>query len=286
MDVLTLYVGQGALSAVRAGAEAVIVDSHMPDVEDVTQEHIEQTLAAYLHRSTVRGLILTGFDKDHAHAAGIDSILAHHQPNWVMYPTYYKDTDTASEVFDIINRHQKCRERTSRPLVRQSVRLDKLDSRELTGLAASLHFELFSPHIEDMDCSNNASVVVKMTGRDPAGFTYLVTGDTETERWERINDFFGASLESDVMAAPHHGSHTGVNAQTLLHVRPNTVLISAGVNNQYQHPDPSAVRAYNSVAKHVYTTNAPPAGTCLFTRMVRDDFETIPVRHAELPGGA
>ena len=91
MDVFTLYVGQGALAAVRAGDEAMIVDAHMPDCDDVTQEQIEQSLDHYLSKSDVRGLILTGLDKDHACPAGVESILTHHQPDWVMYPTYYKD---------------------------------------------------------------------------------------------------------------------------------------------------------------------------------------------------
>jgi len=29
MDVFTLYVGQGALAAVRAGDEAIVIDAHM-----------------------------------------------------------------------------------------------------------------------------------------------------------------------------------------------------------------------------------------------------------------
>src|SRR5271166_724287 len=131
MDVFTLYVGQGALAAVRAGDEAVIIDSHMPDCDDVTQEQIEMSLASYVSRSKVRGLILTGLDDDHGCPAGVDSILTNQKPEWVMYPTYFKDTDAASEVFSIIERHVKNRARTSRPLRRESVRVDNVDSRHL-----------------------------------------------------------------------------------------------------------------------------------------------------------
>jgi hypothetical protein len=66
MDVFTLYVGQGSLAAVRAGNEAVIVDAHMPECDDVTSEQIEKSLDHYVAKSNVRGLILTGLDKDHA----------------------------------------------------------------------------------------------------------------------------------------------------------------------------------------------------------------------------
>lgn len=279
MDVFTLYVGQGALAAIRAGDEAIIVDAHMPNGDDVSQDQIEQSLEGYLMKSKVRGLILTGLDKDHACPAGVESILIKYEPDWVMYPTYYKETDTASEVFKIIARQASRREKTSRPLARKSVRVDKVDSRQLPGLANCFTLELFSPHMDDMDSSNNSSIVLKLTGLDQTGFSYLITGDTETERWDGINRYFGKYLSSPVMAASHHGSRTGVNAKTLLLVNPHTVLISAGIDNSYGHPDGVAVQAYRKVATQVFCTNADSDGTCFLTRQVRDGFETRAVRH-------
>jgi beta-lactamase superfamily II metal-dependent hydrolase len=280
MDVFTLYVAQGSLAAVRAGDEAIIVDAHMPTCDDLTPEHICKSLDDYLKKHKVRGLILTGLDDDHACPTGVEYILSKYEPDWVMYPTYYKDTDTASEVFAIIDRHVKRRKDSNRPLQRRSVRVDTVDSRYFTDLGRWFKGELFSPHMEDMDCSNNCSIVLKLSGLDPTGFNYLITGDTETDRWERINSIFGAALASDVMAAPHHGAKSGVHPHTLLLVSPHTVLISAGVDNQYGHPDPTAVLAYKRVAKKVYATNMTPDGTCLFTRRVGSDFDTRLVRHS------
>ncbi len=279
MDVFTLYVGQGALAAVRAGDEAIVIDAHMPDQDKVTPDQIQKSLDYYLSKKKVRGLILTGLDKDHACPAGVEYILTKYEPDWIMYPKYYKNTDMASEVFDIIAKHEKRREKTTRPLLRKSVRVDREDSRYLTGLAKHFSLELFSPHMEDMDSSNNSSIVLKLTGLDQTGFSYLITGDTETERWDSINRFFGKFLSSPVMAASHHGSSNGVNPRTLLLVNPDTVLISAGVGNSYGHPDGAAVKAYKAVAKHVFSTNTPPDGTCFFTRRVGDGYETRDVRH-------
>jgi beta-lactamase superfamily II metal-dependent hydrolase len=280
MDVFTLYVGQGSLAALRIGDEAVIVDAHMPNCDDVCQAQIEQSLDDYVGQRNVRGLILTGLDCDHACPAGVESILTRYEPDWIMYPTYYKDTDTAAEVFAIIDRHVQRRLRTSRPLVRKSVRVDRAESRVLPNLTNNATFELFSPHMDDIDCSNNSSIVLKVTGSDATGFRYLVTGDTETERWDRINEVFGDSLGADVLAAPHHGSRSGVNATTLLHVNPHTVHISAGVDNQYGHPDGSAVKVYGHVAQRVFATNTE-GGVSLFTRRLGRDFETRLVCHAD-----
>jgi beta-lactamase superfamily II metal-dependent hydrolase len=280
MDVFTLYVGQGSLAAVRAGNEAIIVDAHMPDCDDVTSEQIERSLDHYLAKSNVRGLILTGLDRDHACPAGVESILTRYEPTWIMYPKVFKDTDAASDVFATITRHERRRANTSRPLLRQSVRVDRFESRNLTGLASAFTLELFSPHMDDMESSNNSSIVLKLVGLDQNGFSYLITGDTESDRWDNINRFFGKYLASDVMAAPHHGARTGLNPKTLLLVNPNTVLISAGVDNSYGHPYGVAVQAYQQVAKHVLCTIAEE-GKCLLTRRIGDDFHTHLVQHFE-----
>ena len=282
MQLLTLYVGQGSLAAVRNGSEVVIVDAHMPDIEDhISVEEIEATLDVFIGQRLVNGLILTGLDRDHACPIGVESILTRYEPDWVMYPKYYKDTDAAADVFSTIASEVARRGRTQRPLVRHSVHVNTVDSRYLGGLANDFSFELFSPHMDDMDSSNNSSIVLKLVGLDATGFSYLITGDTETDRWASINKYFAKYLASDVMAAPHHGSRNGVNAKTLLAVNPNTVLISAGVENSYDHPDSVAVKAYQQVAKHVFATNSVDDGTCLFTRRVERDFETILVAHSE-----
>jgi competence protein ComEC len=115
-----------------------------------------------------------------------------------------------------------------------------------------------------MDCSNNCSIVLKLTGRGPRGFSYLVTGDTEISRWETISKLFGSSLKSHVLAAPHHGSRNATHPASLLNIAPHTVLISAGVESQYGHPHPEAVRVYARVAK-VFSTNMS-GGVSLLTQ--------------------
>ena len=280
MDILTLYVGQGALAGIRVGNEGIIVDAHMPQTNDVTPEEIQQSLAVYFRGIRIRGLILTGFDADHSHLGGVDWVLAKLRPDWIMYPKYYKDTETASDVFASIKSHEKRRSKTSQPLVRHSIRLDRLDCREVGNVGNNFAIELFSPHIEDMDSSNNCSIVAKITGFDSNGFRYLVTGDTETERWAVISRLFGKQLAAEVMAAPHHGAKSGTHAAMLKNVNPNTVLISAGIKNQFNHPHSAAVSAYGALAKHVWATNAGGEGNNLLTSLNGSNFVTKKFHHA------
>ena len=264
MNIITVNVGQGAFAIVRHEGEAIIVDTRIPPSSDETVTHVKQMLAVALKGHCVKGLILTGFDNDHTDIVGASIVLKKYRPDWVMYPKYFKDSIEAKLVSDLIKEQVAERRLTANPLREISARLDKLASRHLSGLSDKFDFELFSPHIEDMDCSNNCSIVLKLTGRGPRGFSYLVTGDTENARWETISKLFGSSLKSHVLAAPHHGSRNATHPASLLNIAPHTVLISAGVESQYGHPHPEAVRVYARVAK-VFSTNMS-GGVSLLTQ--------------------
>ncbi len=273
MEVLTLYVGQGNFAIIRHGAQAIAVDTHCPaDRFNDIEIKVNNFLAAH----ELVGIVLTGLDDDHADPEGLDWLLDYWQPAWVMYPKYYKDTDNTKLVFNVIRKHQRRRENTLDPLARVSVRLDQLNSRNLDGLADDFSLELFSPHIEDMDNSNNCSIVLKVEGIGADSFTYLVTGDTECSRWDRIVALFNNYLKADVLSAPHHGSKNAAHPGMAVAVSPDTVLISAGVDNQYGHPDSNAVRLYSEVAHHVYSTNIEP-GVSWLTRWANSELKTLEV---------
>jgi beta-lactamase superfamily II metal-dependent hydrolase len=263
MQIITANVGQGALAIVRHQGEAIIIDSNIPAAGDDTVAYVKELLAFALQGHNLKGFILTGFDDDHSDVVGVSLILRKYRPDWVLYPTYHKDTKEAGRVFAVINSEVEARRGTFSPLRKESVRVDNVASRWLTGFSDNFDFELFSPHIEDMDGSNNSSIVLKLTGHGPRGFSYLITGDTETARWETISRLFGSSLKSHVLAAAHHGSRNGVHAGALLNIAPHTVLISAGVDSEYGHPHPQALRAYAAVAKYVFSTNMEGGVTLL-----------------------
>jgi competence protein ComEC len=274
MNIVTANVGQGSMTIVRHQGEAIIVDSKIPPSDNNTVAYMKDVLAFALKDHYVKGFILTGFDSDHSDVVGTSIILKKYRPDWIMYPKYYKDTEEAKLVFKLIEEQCKERKNSANPLRRLSVRVDNVASRILSGLSSNFSFELFSPHIEDMDCSNNCSIVLKVTGKGSRGFSYLITGDTENDRWESIATLFGKGLKSHVLAAPHHGSKNGAHAASLLHIAPHTVLISAGVDNQYGHPNNEALRLYTKVAKYVFATNVH-GGVSLLTKPGANELTTV-----------
>ena len=282
MNIITANVGQGALAIVRDAGEAILVDSRIPASDDKTVAYVKELLAVSLKNHYVKGLILTGFDDDHSDLVGASIILRKYRPDWVMYPKYYKESTEAELVFALIDEEVAARRTSSNPLRKVSVRLDQLADRNLRGLSDHFDFELFSPHIEDMDCSNNCSIVLKLTGRGPRGFSYLITGDTENARWDTICRLFGSALKSHVLAAPHHGSRNATHPASLVHIAPHTVLISAGVDSQYGHPHGGALRVYGNIAK-VFSTNmeggvtllTEPGATELTTSLIRRQTRSV-----------
>jgi beta-lactamase superfamily II metal-dependent hydrolase len=254
VEVYTLYAGQGNLTVVVGASEAVVVDAHVPPLTDPHADFVKRTLATIVAGKKVVGLMLTGFDADHADPTGVAWVLNKYQPRWIMYPKYRHLTGTAGEVFKVIKVAEARRSGGQSPLVRHSIRLDRMESRVLADPTTQWNIELFSPHPEQMNCSNNCSLVAKFIPKRD-GFRYLVTGDTEVSRWEAISSAYKGRLRAEVMAAPHHGSKSAVHLPSLRFIEPRHVLVSAGVNNPFKHPHDEALRAYSDVAAKVFSTH-------------------------------
>jgi beta-lactamase superfamily II metal-dependent hydrolase len=249
MQIYTLNVGQGQFVIVTGNSQAFIVDTYVPLSPTNDIINVKAALAKILQEKELVGLVVTGFDADHFNEVGLRIILNKYRPNWIMYPKYFKKTETADTCFSIIQGFE-----SKKPFTRISVSLSKNDLRFYNKLSSDFKFEVFSPHADDMNSSNNCSLVCKVT-ENASGGTYLITGDTENDRWESIAHHFGEAISSDVLAASHHGSKNGVCADVLAIIQPKAVIISAGVNNQYGHPDADAERLFASHAENHYSTN-------------------------------
>ncbi len=86
--------------------------------------------------------------------------------------------------------------------------------------------------------SNNASLVIQLTG--PGGNLALTSGDIEQSGLRKLMKMVeksdGASLKTEVLVLPHHGSKHGFNTDFYDAVSPEIVLASAGYKNQWGFP--------------------------------------------------
>ncbi len=272
MNIYTLNVGQGQFVVVTGGSEAFVIDTHVPLNPATPIVNVKSALAIALSGKNLVGLIVTGFDSDHFNEIGLRIVLNKYRPNWIAYPKYFKRTQCAAECFGFIDAYDR-----QNTIQRVSFSLTSNAARFYTKLSKEFDFEMFSPHAEDMNSSNNCSLVCKVTERATKR-SYLVTGDTEADRWASVVRIFGDAIKCDVMAAPHHGSSNGVTSALMQKAKPHTVLISAGVKNQYGHPDRDALERYRAVATHVWSTNwtdADGLGQSLRTEVLAGTINTV-----------
>ena len=209
MHIYTLNVGQGQFVVVTGDTQAFIVDTYVPlnPTNDII--NVKAALATILQGKELVGLIVTGFDSDHFNEVGMRIVLNKYRPNWIMYPKYFKETTTADACFAVIKTFE-----SQKAFTRYSISLSKNDTRFYNKLSTEFQFEVFSPHSVDMNSSNNCSLVCKVKELS-TGRTYLITGDTENDRWGSIARYFGSALASDVLDAPHHGSKNGISEEAM-----------------------------------------------------------------------
>lgn len=80
---------------------------------------------------------------------------------------------------------------------------------------------------------NNSSVVIRLTDKNKS--LVMLTGDAEHEL-EREILLFGQDVQSGILKLGHHGSRTATSSSFLNAVNPNIAIISAGIDNKFEHP--------------------------------------------------
>ena len=107
MNIITVNVGQGALAIVRHQGEAIWSMRAFRRLATARSPTSRRLMAVSLKDHNVKGLILTGFDDDHTEIVGASIVLRKYRPDWIMYPTYYKDSAEATRVFALINEEEE-----------------------------------------------------------------------------------------------------------------------------------------------------------------------------------
>ncbi len=99
---------------------------------------------------------------------------------------------------------------------------------------------------------NSNSIVTQI---EYNGFEFIFTGDIDVES-ERIlvsRGYFNKNTIK-ILKVAHHGSKTSSSEYFLKSLKPEYCIISAGLNNVYNHPDIDVVERLNKYCKNVYST--------------------------------
>ncbi len=105
-------------------------------------------------------------------------------------------------------------------------------------------FSFLSPMEGSPGSENDRSCVLKVTG---SRHSFLLTGDIEQNTEKQLVKNYGATLQSTIMIAPHHGSKTSSSMDFLQQVQAEWVLIPAGYMNRFGFPHQQVLQRYKSL---------------------------------------
>jgi len=113
-----------------------------------------------------------------------------------------------------------------------------------------VRFDMLSP-LGAAGSENDNSCVLRVSA--PEG-SALLTGDIELAAERQLVERYGASLKTDILVAPHHGSKTSSSSALLDLVQPAYVLIPVGHLNRFNFPHPDVMRRYQATGAQVFDT--------------------------------
>lgn len=171
---------------------------------------------------TIDVVAFTHVDKDHI--GGLAAVLDTYEVSTVLTTGQVGETETFSAVRDRV-----LGEGARVEIVRRGSRI----------MLGDIAIEVLFPEqvFRGLD-PNAASLVVRATYGSQ---DILLTGDIGIEQEEYLVQEYGALLESEVLKLGHHGSDSSSSRLFLETVQPELAIVSAGVENTYNHPDPEVV---------------------------------------------
>jgi competence protein ComEC len=233
IDVLD--VGQGLAAVVRTANHALLYDAgpafsrEVDSGSRIVVPHLRATGVSRLD-----GLLITHDDIDHT--GGMASVLEALPVAWVASSLPHGDPRLAG--------------------VRRRLRCEAGQRWEWDGV----DFAVLHPRPEDYNrargSDNDRSCVLRVAA---AGGSVLFTADIERGAERELVERARATLRSDVLVVPHHGSNTSSTDAFLAHVRPGVALFTAGYRNRFGHPAEEVLARYARLGIESYRTDADGA---------------------------
>jgi len=110
---------------------------------------------------------------------------------------------------------------------------------QVLQLGASTTLTILSPTFDPSPLDSNTGSIIVLLEYGEIGF--MLTGDAPQGIETYLVDTHGAALEAEVLKLGHHGSDTSSASSFLAAVNPLFAVVSAGVNNRYNHPHPDVL---------------------------------------------
>jgi competence protein ComEC len=223
VELMFLDVGQGDAILIRSPEGKVALIDAGPSPE----------IVADLRRHRIEAIDIAIASHAHAdHIGGMEQVIRS------IPVTYYMDNGVPHTTATYTSLMQAI----------QSSDITYLEATARTISLGSVSLRILPPPGLDDQNTNSVGVLVEY-----GEFNALLTGDSEVEE---ISDFLSAGVpDVTVLKAAHHGSRNGLTPAWLAATKPEVVVVSCGLDNQYGHPNDWAMRYYSTVAERVLRTD-------------------------------
>lgn len=228
LEVHFIDIGQGDATLI------VYDDFHI--LIDGGNNGTEEKLLDYLDKQQVDDIeILVATHPDADHIGGLAEVIDHYDVHLIIDSGESHSSQTYKNYYEAVQRQQ----------ARGAIYLEDADF--IFPLSEQITFEIIETGDDNGDRNNN-SVVAKLSYSE---IDFLFTGDMESKTEQKILD---RQLEAEILKAGHHGSKTSSSNEFLDVVKPETVIISAGLNNSYGHPHRPLIDRLKHYTDDIYVT--------------------------------
>jgi len=222
MTIHFIDVGQGDCILIDCGEYEILIDGGNRKDGKPVANYISKYVDGALEL-----IIATHNDADHV--GGLIDIINTYEVDRILYMEDGKDTATYKDFRNASNSKQNCNFEIA---LNETVKIDD-----------NVSFIIIPP-VKIYKDTNENSIVSQLIYNN---VKVLCAGDMERES-ER--DLMNRFSKVDVLKLSHHGSRYTSSTAFLDRVKPDVVIISAGLVNQYNHPHYDALeRVFNTGAK-------------------------------------
>jgi competence protein ComEC len=234
MEIDFFDCGQGNCSLIQANGETMIIDTGSSfENFDLIDELIEEDIY------DIEVCILTHAHEDHI--GNFPELCEHiYENDGSIDVVYMPDTEYESQAYeDVINMINRYGIDVKYGYAGQSFVLGDAE------------VDLFAP-IKDYEYEdqNNYSIVSMIRYGD---IDFLFPGDAEILSEDQIIEA-GYNVDAEVLLQPHHGSRYSGSYYYLEAISPEISIISAGIDNEYNHPHLETIEMLNMLKINTYIT--------------------------------
>ncbi len=242
-----LDVGQGDAIFIQSPTGAQVLIDGGPD------RSVLRELAVVMpwYDRTIDVVIATHPDADHV--SGLVDVLKRYDVSYILEPGVQHETPQTESMLASV-----ATEGAHYMLARRGQVID----------LGEAHLEILFPDrdVSDLE-TNTASVVARLVYGE---VSFLFTGDAPRSVEEYLAALDGETLQSDVLKAGHHGSHTSTAPLFVGFVAPRYAVVSRGCDNRYGHPHQEVLDVFKRFEVEIKDTCVD--GTVTFTSDGRSVF--------------